>query len=217
MVRRTSDYFLTGSWPRGILKVRSRSLSDSQMDLKSSSTSVTNSYCNGNAFSSSFECEDESLAEEEEENKFDQETGDDDTGESTKKSVRFNDHVCKQLFRRNASILGQKVKKQKKAQRKLARERKLSEEGSQSSETENVTDQSDAATTEEDSSAEIDGAKKKEFLNMHNNNGLQRKAHRKNTKRKGQKYSGGHKNKNNSMKKYSLNLSNEMVFQLDEI
>ncbi|ALC40815.1 Nop17l [Drosophila busckii] len=101
---------------RGILKRFSRygprpSISDSCSSIDeccSYSCSIE-----GNAFSSSFG----GIPEE-----------DATLSESCKKTVRFNDHIMKQVFRHDSSILGQRKKNQKRRDCKLrAQQRRLSE------------------------------------------------------------------------------------------
>lgn len=187
-----SNCFITSSWPRGILKSRSRSRSLSDSHIHSHVDVISN-----NDFFTSIECDDDDL-EMSEENEL-------QMGSSPKKSVRFNEFVSKQEFKVNSSIIGQKIKNQKKAQqRKRARERKLSE-GSQSSGTDTVTEQSDA-TSEEDSNndteREIKSSKKGNTSNC--NKISSRKKREKLNK------------KNRKNRKPSLSLSNEMIFQLDD-
>ncbi|RXG71328.1 Protein kintoun [Armadillidium vulgare] len=188
--RKTNDCFVTGSWPRGILKSRSRSLSDSHIH---SNVDVVGN----NDFFTSVDCEDDDF-EMSEENEL-------QVGSSPKKSVRFNEFVSKQEFKVNSSIIGQKVKNQKKAQqRKRARERKLSE-GSQSSGTDTVTEQSDV-TSEEESNNDVEReTKSSKKGNPSNRNKMSSRKKREKLNKK-----------NRKNRKPSLSLSNEMIFQLDD-
>ena len=92
---------------RGILK-RSRALSESQADKYLSLMMPST-------------CESGSTITEEDENE-DFSENDDDTSTSksveSKKSVRFNEVVQRQVYRQGASILGQKMKNMKKAEQK---------------------------------------------------------------------------------------------------
>ncbi|KAH8370289.1 hypothetical protein KR093_002969 [Drosophila rubida] len=109
---------------RGILKRFSRygprpSMSDSCSSIDDCSSSYSCSVDAGGAgFSQSFG----GIPEER--------VGGDEAGlsESCKKTVRFNDHIMKQVFRLDSSILGQRKKNQKRRDCKLrAQQRRLSE------------------------------------------------------------------------------------------
>ncbi|KAH8299966.1 hypothetical protein KR044_007989 [Drosophila immigrans] len=109
---------------RGILKRFSRygprpSISDSCSSIDDCSSSYSCSVdAAGAGFSQSFG----GIPEER--------VGGDDAGlsESCKKTVRFNDHIMKQVFRLDSSILGQRKKNQKRRDCKLrAQQRRLSE------------------------------------------------------------------------------------------
>ncbi|XP_062137351.1 protein kintoun [Drosophila sulfurigaster albostrigata] len=109
---------------RGILKRFSRygprpSMSDSCSSIDDYSSSYSCSVdAAGAGFSQSFG----GIPEER--------VGGDDAGlsESCKKTVRFNDHIMKQVFRLDSSILGQRKKNQKRRDCKLrAQQRRLSE------------------------------------------------------------------------------------------
>lgn len=97
---------------RSILKRRTRFYSDSQTDQYSLSI---------------HECP--SLETFPEEEGCFSESGDEVTGSSSKKSVRFNEVVQRQIYRSGSSILGQRNKNQKKAEQKKRRqaERRASE------------------------------------------------------------------------------------------
>lgn len=103
----------TCSWPRGILKHRTRSLSESQVGAFSTPAALESA-------SSSLDVE----LLEDKERCGDEEEGEESVEESIasslgeKKSVRFNEVVSRQLFRSNSSILGQRAKNQRKATRK---------------------------------------------------------------------------------------------------
>ncbi|MPC17320.1 Protein kintoun [Portunus trituberculatus] len=102
----------TCSWPRGILKHRVRSLSESQVGNLPSPGLLgpTSSSLDLEVFESK--------------SRYDDEEGEESVEESVasslgeKKSVRFNEVVSRQLFRSNSSILGQRAKNQRKALRK---------------------------------------------------------------------------------------------------
>lgn len=104
----------TCSWPRGILKHRTRSLSESHVGAFSTSTALESG-------SSSLDIE---VLEDKQRYGDDEEEGEESVEESIasslgeKKSVRFNEVVSRQLFRSNSSILGQRAKNQRKAIRK---------------------------------------------------------------------------------------------------
>lgn len=101
----------TCSWPRGILKHRTRSLSESQVGAFFTSTALE-------AASSSLDIEvleDKKYDDEEEEESVEESVA---SSFGEKKSVRFNEVVSRQLFRSNSSILGQRAKNQRKAIRK---------------------------------------------------------------------------------------------------
>lgn len=104
----------TCSWPRGILKHRTRSLSESQVGAFSTSAALE-SAC------SSLDVE---VLEDKPRYGDEEEEGEESVEESIasslgeKKSVRFNEVVSRQLFRSNSSILGQRAKNQRKAIRK---------------------------------------------------------------------------------------------------
>lgn len=104
----------TCSWPRGILKHRTRSLSESQVGAFSTSAALESA-------SSSLDVE---VLEDKQRYGDDDEEGEESVEESLasslgeKKSVRFNEVVSRQLFRSNSSILGQRAKNQRKAIRK---------------------------------------------------------------------------------------------------
>ncbi|XP_068204551.1 protein kintoun-like [Palaemon carinicauda] len=106
----------TCSWPRGILKRRSRSLSESQLGSVVPLESLV-------SLETPLEVD---LAEDEEESVEESLTS--LLGE--KKSVRFNDVVSRQLFRSNSSILGQRAKNQKKALKKQKCRNRRTSEGS---------------------------------------------------------------------------------------
>ncbi|KAH8413878.1 hypothetical protein KR222_011628, partial [Zaprionus bogoriensis] len=107
---------------RGILKRFSRygprpSMSDSCSSIDDCSSSYSCSVDGGVGFSQSF-------------GGIPEERGGDEAGlsESCKKTVRFNDHIMKQVFRLDSSILGQRKKNQKRRDCKLrAQQRRLSE------------------------------------------------------------------------------------------
>lgn len=105
----------TCSWPRGILKHRTRSLSESQVGAFSTSAALESA-------SSSHDIE--VLEDKQRYVDDDEEEGEESVEESLasslgeKKSVRFNEVVSRQLFRSNSSILGQRAKNQRKAIRK---------------------------------------------------------------------------------------------------
>lgn len=143
----------TCSWPRGILKCRTRSLSESHigsftpvapLELESSSTDLK-------------VLEDKQREYKEEGEESVEESISSSLGE--KKSVRFNEVVSRQLFRSNSSILGQRAKNQRKAMRKRkGQQRRASEsdrendQGQQSSDplpvaVSNSTDEDTDATT----------------------------------------------------------------------
>ncbi|KAK7076651.1 hypothetical protein SK128_005395 [Halocaridina rubra] len=106
----------TCSWPRGILKRRSRSLSESQLG----------SFLPLESISSLESSLDLGILDDQDGEESVEESISSSLGE--KKSVRFNDVVSRQLFRSNSSILEQKARKQKKnMRRKKSRERHLSE------------------------------------------------------------------------------------------
>lgn len=104
----------TCSWPRGILKHRTRSLSESQVGAFSTSAALESA-------SSSLDIE---VLQDKQRYVDDEEEGEESVEESLasslgeKKSVRFNEVVSRQLFRSNSSILGQRAKNQRKAIRK---------------------------------------------------------------------------------------------------
>ena len=62
----------------------------------------------------------ESISEEDEEKRS--QDGSASSGSTTTKTVRFDAVVKRQVFRQNASILGQKTKNMKKAEQKARRE-----------------------------------------------------------------------------------------------
>nr|B4KSY3.1 RecName: Full=Protein kintoun; AltName: Full=Dynein assembly factor 2, axonemal homolog; AltName: Full=PP1-interacting protein 20 [Drosophila mojavensis] len=108
---------------RGILKRFSRygphpSISDSCSSIDDCSSTYSCSVdAAGTGFSQSF-------------GSIPEERGGDEAGlsESCKKTVRFNDHIMKQVFRLDSSILGQRKKNQKRRDCKLrAQQRRLSE------------------------------------------------------------------------------------------
>ena len=103
----------TCSWPRGILKHRVRSLSESQVGTFSSSAPIepTSSSLDLEVFEHK-----QRYGDDEEEEESVEESVASSLGE--KKSVRFNEVVSRQLFRSNSSILGQRAKNQRKAIRK---------------------------------------------------------------------------------------------------
>ncbi|XP_066978096.1 protein kintoun [Macrobrachium rosenbergii] len=108
----------TCSWPRGILKRRSRSLSESQLSSVTPLESLA------------------SLESPLEVDLLEDRDGEESVEESLtillgeKKSVRFNDVVSRQLFRSNSSILGQRAKNQKKALKKQKCRNRRASEGS---------------------------------------------------------------------------------------
>ncbi|XP_076029504.1 PIH1 domain-containing protein Nop17-like [Oratosquilla oratoria] len=215
----------TGSWPRGILKRRPRSLSESHVGCMGSVGSF-------GSYSSSFDLEgleDEVLEKEEEE-----EEGNESSSPGSKKTVRFSEVVSKQLFRSNSSILGQRAKNQRKALKKRrAQERKLSESdqeitGSKKSDDEDD-DEDEGVGAEEEIVQEMkeidlegdifDSTTCEEETTDTDNNNTQSDNNSKNNitnkelapnKKKNKKK--GKKNKN---KIKSLELSNAMIFELD--
>lgn len=157
----------TCSWPRGILKHRSRSLSESYLSDDFSA------MCLGSA-SSSIDME----------IKLD---GEDEEGISSsfgeKKSVRFNEVVSRQLFRSNKSILFRRMKNQKKAMKKRRKRQNQGQAatseasdtntGSEDFTTNTTTDEdTDVTTTDATESEDVEGSLNvdDEDNNLNNNN-----------------------------------------------
>lgn len=99
----------TCSWPRGILKHRTRSLSESQVGALTPQTSLASSL--------DLDLPEDLLLEGEEEEE-EEEEGSMASSLGEKKSVRFNEVVSRQLFRTNRSILMERAKAEKMKQRR---------------------------------------------------------------------------------------------------
>ncbi|XP_071548378.1 protein kintoun [Panulirus ornatus] len=145
----------TCSWPRGILKRRTRSLSESQVGSLSSIAPL-GSVCSSLGLEVPEDKQKEQVEEEGEESV--EESISSSLGE--KKSVRFNEVVSRQLFRSNSSILGQRAKNQKKAMKKRkCQQRRTSESDPESNLGEHSSDDliSSAVTpTDEDTATATD-------------------------------------------------------------
>lgn len=142
---------------RGILK-RSRALSESQADYLSL---MTPSIESGSTITE----EDEELTENNDANSCE-----------SKKSVRFNEVVQRQVYRQNSSILGQKMKNMKKAEqkRRKADQKRRASEGdlpdsslgkspaSYFSDSDNIPNDSGLASSVDESSVEDKGTDKKQ-------------------------------------------------------
>ncbi|KAK3874152.1 hypothetical protein Pcinc_020883 [Petrolisthes cinctipes] len=128
----------TCSWPRGILKHRSRSLSESQLGDDFSAMSLGSAY-------SSIDMDSKLDGEDEGEESIEEGIS---SSFGEKKSVRFNEVVSRQLFRSNKSILGRRIKNQKKAMKK--RKNRQGQGKTESSQTSNTATVSDGFTTTTD-------------------------------------------------------------------
>ncbi|KAK8392966.1 hypothetical protein O3P69_013179 [Scylla paramamosain] len=156
----------TCSWPRGILKHRVRSLSESQVGTLSSPALLgpTSSSLDLEVFENK-----PRYGDEEEEEESVEESVASSLGE--KKSVRFNEVVSRQLFRSNSSILGQRAKNQRKAIRKRKSQARRESESEKDAgintssgdsdlttdaATDDDTDATNSNTTEVDDSVDVD-------------------------------------------------------------
>ena len=188
----------TSSWPRGILKHRVRSLSESNLGVSSGWSSL----------GSSVDLED--VLEHEELDEDDSIITDDGVSSSFKKSVRFNDVVKQQVFKANASILGQRAKNQKKA----AKKKKGLERRNSKSDSESIKSNDSTKTTTEEDSTETD---------LHDNEdateNITSQLNDNSTDSNSIEYSTSGKSKKNKKKnkknKKNVELSNNMIFQLD--
>lgn len=141
----------TCSWPRGILKHRSRSLSESYLGDDISALSLGST-------SSSIDME----------SKLD---GEDEEGISSsfgeKKSVRFNEVVSRQLFRSNKAILFRRMKNQKKALKKRRkRQNQDNAANSEASDTNTASEGFTTTTTDEDTDATTTDATESEDVDV---------------------------------------------------
>lgn len=192
---------LTSSWPRGILKRRSRSLSDSQSGRFSPGFDTFSNLGSSQEFCENGEVE---VADE------------DSLSSSVKKSVRFNEVVHRQLFSTNSSICGGKGAKN---QKKIKKEKvPLLDESDRDScsdssphkkyEILKYLEKLDSDITTTDSNTEAEDNNNEATENIDPNVKSKKDVQGNNNNNK-----NGKKNKRNKNKK--VELSNNMIFQLD--
>lgn len=114
----------TCSWPRGILKHRTRSLSESQVGAVTPQASLASSL--------DLDLPEDLLLEGEAEEEEEEGSMASSLGE--KKSVRFNEVVSRQLFRTNRSILVERAKAEKMKQRRRRNKARRPSESDRTSE-----------------------------------------------------------------------------------
>lgn len=143
----------TCSWPRGILKHRTRSLSESQVGSVSTISPL------GSVSSSlNLEVPEDKQKEQEEEEGEESVEESMSSGLGEKKSVRFNEVVSRQLFRSNSSILGQRAKNQKKAMKKRKCQQRRASESDPESNLEHFSDDLISSAVSLSTDEDTDGA-----------------------------------------------------------